>query len=385
MKRKKFSYVLMFAHFFNDINQGSLPAILPFLIFHQNLSYALAANLLFVSNLVSSLTQPLLGYFGDRTSKPWLMSLGIFFSGLGIALLGICSSYPLMLFSVGLSGFGGALFHPEGGKLANFVAGSKKGAGIGLFGVGGNLGFAVGPLMATAALYLFSLKGTLLFLIPTIIMPLILLKYNPIFKVFTKRNKKQVSTSKKKDDWFNFTKLTFIIFGQSIIKFALLVFIPLIFMTFFSFSEAKANLNLTLFALVGAIATLLGGKYADKYGFSKTIKYSAFVFVFVFALFLQTKIALLATLLIIPVSFFMNSSYSSLITLSQSCVPNHVGFASGISLGLAISVGGLFSPIIGHIADIKGISYAMYVVLAIAFLTAILSLFVNEKTKKGQK
>lgn len=381
MKRKKFSFVLMFAHFFNDINQGSLPAILPFLIFHQNLSYALAANLLFVSNLVSSLTQPLLGYFGDRTSKPWLMSLGIFFSGLGIALLGLFDSYAFMLLSVGLSGFGGALFHPEGGKLANFVAGSKKGTGIGLFGVGGNLGFAAGPLMATAALYFFGLKGTILFLIPTILMPLILLKYNPVFKVFTKRNTKQVKRSKKKDDWLNFTKLTFIMFGQSIIKFALLVFIPLIFMTFFSFSEAKANLNLTLFALVGAIATLLGGKYADKYGFSKTIKYSAFFFVFVLALFLQSKIAILATLLIIPISFFINSSYSSLITLSQNYLPGRVGFASGISLGLAISVGGLVSPLIGHIADIKGISYAMYVVLAIALATAILCLFV-EKDKK---
>lgn len=381
MKRKKFSFVLMFAHFFNDINQGSLPAILPFLIFHQNLSYALAANLLFVSNLVSSLTQPLLGYFGDRTSKPWLMSLGIFFSGLGIALLGLFDSYAFMLLSVGLSGFGGALFHPEGGKLANFVAGSKKGTGIGLFGVGGNLGFAAGPLMATAALYFFGLKGTILFLIPTILMPLILLKYNPVFKVFTKRNTKQVKRSKKKDDWLNFTKLTFIMFGQSIIKFALLIFIPLIFMTFFSFSEAKANLNLTLFALVGAIATLLGGKYADKYGFSKTIKYSAFFFVFVLALFLQSKIAILATLLIIPISFFINSSYSSLITLSQNYLPGRVGFASGISLGLAISVGGLVSPLIGHIADIKGISYAMYVVLAIALATAILCLFV-EKDKK---
>lgn len=378
MKNTKFSYILMSAHFCSDINQGALPAILPFLIITQDLNYTLAATLLFASNLVSSLTQPILGYFGDKSSKPWLMSLGVFLCGFGMSFVGVFSNYFMIMLCVCISGFGAALFHPEGGKLANYVAGTKKGAGISIFGVGGNLGFAIGPLMASFSIYLFGLSGTLIFLIPAIFMPLVLNRFNKDFVKFTIVRNKVVKQSQYKDDWKAFTKVSSIVFLRSIIQFSLLIFIPLFFMAVFFFSETKASFNLTIFALIGAIATLFGGKFADMYGTNKTIIFSAFALVLVFFIFLQTKIALLAVILIIPIGFFMNSSYSSLIVLSQSFVPNHVGFASGITLGLSVSMGGLFAPIIGYIADVKGLIFAMYIVLGIMVLAAVLTLFIPD-------
>ncbi|MDR2109480.1 MAG: MFS transporter, partial [Coriobacteriales bacterium] len=151
MKSQLHSYLIMLGHLCTDINQGGLPAMLPFLIVAYDLSYASAAALVFASNIVSSVIQPLFGYLGDKLDRPWFMSLGIFLAGLGIALLGLVQDYWLLFACAMLSGIGVALFHPEGGKLANLIAGEKKGTSISNFSVGGNLGFSIGPILAAVA------------------------------------------------------------------------------------------------------------------------------------------------------------------------------------------------------------------------------------------
>ena len=69
-------------------------------------------------------------------------------AGCGVSLLGFLNSYWAMFLAVMLTGIGSALFHPDGGRMANYVAGEKKGRGLSNFSVGGNLGGAVGPMLA---------------------------------------------------------------------------------------------------------------------------------------------------------------------------------------------------------------------------------------------
>lgn len=170
MKANKYSLLTMFSHICTDINQGALPAILPFLVAEKDINYTAAAGLVFAANSVSSFIQPLLGYLGDRVSWPWLMGLGIFLAGAGLALIGFMDSYWAIFAAAMLSGVGIALFHPEGGKIANLVAGKNKGAGISIFAVGGSIGFALGPIIAASSLTAFGMKGTIVLLIPAVLM-----------------------------------------------------------------------------------------------------------------------------------------------------------------------------------------------------------------------
>lgn len=149
---KKMSLLLMAGHLCCDINQGALVATLPFLVLLGGFSYTEATALLFASNIASAIIQPLFGWLGDTFQKPWIMALGITLAGLGMAGVGIFSTYWLILVSAMVSGIGIAMFHPEGGRLANLVAGEKKSSGMSIFAVGGKLGFSAGPLMAAAAL-----------------------------------------------------------------------------------------------------------------------------------------------------------------------------------------------------------------------------------------
>jgi len=373
---KGYKYLLMLGHLCTDINQGALPAILPFLIVHHNLSYASAASLVMAANLVSSVIQPFLGYLGDKTSRPWLMSVGIVLAGAGVALIGFSQSYWFTLTAAAISGFGIALFHPEGGKLANYAAGEQKGAGISVFAVGGNLGFAIGPIIASVALAAWGLTGTAIFLLPTAIVAAIILWFTPRLKQLvplTHKNNAPQAKQEKTDDWGSFAKVASLIFCRSIVHYGLMTFIPLYFIGRFLLTEVAANSNLTVFSLVAAVSTLVGGRIADKIGLRRMIYLCSFALAPLVFIMLQMNISLFATLLFIPIGFAMNGAYSSIIAMGQSFVPNRIGLASGILLGLAVSVGGLCAPIIGRVGDTFGLMTAMYTIMGVTVLGLLLT------------
>ena len=121
-----FRYLLMLSHLSVDINQGALSAILPFLIAARGLNYTSAAGLAFASNFISSIVQPVFGYLGDRVSRPWFMCIGLLLAGSGLAMVGFLDEYRFIFFTVMISGLGIAVFHPEGGRMANRVSGKNK-------------------------------------------------------------------------------------------------------------------------------------------------------------------------------------------------------------------------------------------------------------------
>ena len=149
-------------HMSSDLCQGAVPALLPYLISDRGLSYARATALLLALTVSSSVIQPLLGHASDRMQGAWLMPAGVLVGGAGIALAGVTDSYAATLAVVIVGGIGVAAFHPEGARYVPLVAGSGASTGMGLYSVGGNAGFVVGPAVVTAGVAVFGLRGTLL-------------------------------------------------------------------------------------------------------------------------------------------------------------------------------------------------------------------------------
>jgi FSR family fosmidomycin resistance protein-like MFS transporter len=85
----KYGRPLSIMHLATDINQGVIPALIPYLIVQYNLSYTSAAGIVFAANISSSLVQPLFGYYSDRLSRRWLIPVGLLLGGTGLSLTGV--------------------------------------------------------------------------------------------------------------------------------------------------------------------------------------------------------------------------------------------------------------------------------------------------------
>ncbi|NLK94829.1 MAG: MFS transporter [Clostridiales bacterium] len=374
-------YVKLFGagHLVTDIYQGAVPAMLPFLIADKGISYAAAAFLIFAANASSSIIQPIFGVYSDKISVPWALGTGILLGGIGIGFSGVISNYVGIFLLIALSGIGIALFHPEGARLTNKFAGENKTSAVSIFAAGGNIGFAVGPILTTTLLMFFGLKGTIILAIPAIVMGIVLLVEtknfsNSSMSTDNKVQKKVLDVNRKSpDEWRSFGRLTLTLLCRSVIFFGLNTFLTLYWMDEFGKSEAEGSIALSALIIVGAIGTLFAGKLADKIG-NKKIIITGYACLFPLLLvFLNVKNPTIAALLLIPTGVALYSPYSPMVALGQKYLPNHVGLASGITLGLGVTMGGLVSPLLGIISDNFGIHSALSTLLIFPIIAVLLA------------
>jgi FSR family fosmidomycin resistance protein-like MFS transporter len=66
------------------------------------------------------------------------------------------------------------------------------------------------------------------------------------------------------------------------------------------------------------------------------------------------------------------------VTLGQDFLPNRIGVASGVTLGLAVSAGGLATPLFGLLADTRGLTTALAAIAAIPAAAFALSFLVRD-------
>jgi FSR family fosmidomycin resistance protein-like MFS transporter len=299
------------------------------------------------------------------------MCIGLFMAGGGISLIGFLHSYWAMFFAAMFTGIGVAIFHPEGSKLAAYVSGDNKGTAMSIFSVGGNVGFAVGPIVASLLMLGIGLKGTAAFVvigtITTIIMTTQLkglkeasLHHHETAKV------KAAQGEAQKDNWSAFTKVSLSMLCRCIISSCMITFLPLFWVSVLAQSVAQGNIQLTINSVAGAVATLLGGRLADKYGFRRlamicTIAAPPFFFAFAF-----NRSPVMGTFLVICIALLMSGCQSTFVVMGQSFLPNRIGFASGIMYGLTVSMGGMVAPGIGWIGDNYGLQTS---VLTLAFIS----------------
>ncbi len=389
---QKYVYVVAVGHFFCDIGMGALPAILPFFILQYGMDYQAVAGLMFASCFLSSVVQPTFGWLADCKSKTWLMPLGIFLAGAAMGAAGLFENYWAIFAVVTVSGIGSAIFHPEAARMIHKLSGTRKGTAMSIFSVGGNGGFAVGPIIAVAAITAFGMKGTAVFCVLALFMAMILLVIVPKMKAdIAQTSVPKVAADGKvtepknnlRNDWPSFARLTLLIIFSSIVICGLRSFIPLYLVNVAGLSTAAAASALTLLFMFGVVTTLIGGLLADRIGYLKVVQMSYVLLVPMVGLLSQTTNEFISYALMIPIGFAMFSPFSSVVVLGQSYLARSIGFASGVTLGLTFSVGGMFVPFIGGFADNHGLPATMELLTAVALLAALCSFFLPKPVPIG--
>lgn len=371
-------YLFSLGHFAVDWCQGAVPALLPYFILQYDLSYREAATLIFANMMVASVIQPVFGYYSDKVSKPWFVPLGPLLAGASVVWIGFSTSYASLFAAAMVCGLGSSLFHPEGALMVNRIAGGEKGRALGSFSVGGNAGFAIGPAAAGLCAYGIGIEGLALFgVVNAAIAAAIFLCMPRALRAAAQSEaaaKKQRGAAE--NDWVSFGKLSVIILARALGFTLCNTFIPLYWIHVLGTDEGAGSTALSILFTVGACLTYGGGLLADRFSM-RTIIRGAFL-VMIPAMFLLTNSTdvTVATALLLPAAAAIFMPYSPIVVLGQTYLAKNAGFASGVTLGLTTTLGGLFAPVVGWAADLWGLQNALQIlwVAGLAGLAAAMSL-----------
>jgi FSR family fosmidomycin resistance protein-like MFS transporter len=345
-------------HLAVDFASGSVPALIPFLTARFDLGYALAAVLLLAVTISSSLVQPLFGLWSDRRGAAWLIPGGALVAALGVGGAAVSPVYPLVVVLVFVGGLGVAAFHPEGAKFAAYASGPKRASGMSYFNIGGNTGFALGAFVTGELVVWLGLVGGMLAMLPVVAASIALARSLPQLSRLAARP--AVSTAAQGEDRPRaMTLLGIVIALRSVAWFALLAFVPL-WIVSRGHTKADGGRALFLMLLAGAVGTLVLGPVADKIGLRRTLVVTQaavgpLVLVFVFVGGVPGLVALML------VGVCVVGTFGVTMVLSQIYLPRHVGMASGLSVGLAMGVGGLAAVVLGAVADSVDLQTALVI------------------------
>lgn len=365
------------AHVFDDFYQGVVPALLPFLVAERHYSYAAIAGLTLAANLLSSVVQPAFGWWGDRRPRRWLVPAGMLTAGVGVALVSVSPDYWMTWLAIALSGVGVAAFHPEAARAARQAAGDSNRA-MSVFALGGNVGFALGSLVATPLLLVTGLGGSALLVVPAAVMGgILLLRMRTVLDGRT-GELKRLPRLAGRDDWSSFLRLTAVVVVRSIVFFGTISFIALYFIRDFGTSAVLGGIALTVFLVSGAAGTVIGGWLADTMGRIVSIRLG-------FALAVPSMLGMalaqdwvtgMVFTALAGITIYM--PFSVFVILGQDYLPNRIGIASGVTVGLAVTVGGLFSPLLGVIADATDLRVTFLILAGVTALALALAFLLRE-------
>ncbi|HHW41776.1 MAG TPA: MFS transporter [Syntrophomonadaceae bacterium] len=389
---KKLLGLLGTGHAVTDINQGALTVILTFF---PHLSQLQVGAAMLAFNLSSSVIQPLFGIFSDRFRAAWLIPLGCLFAGLGMAFTGFTGGYLPLLLAVLISGLGVAAYHPEGSKFARFASGERKASGMSLFSVGGNFGFAAGPVLAGLFYKLAGLQGTAGFLVLSGIMALLLWINLPAIVRTQTADRMPVAAAVG----HTFSKKTPGDIGKALIPVFLLVlvvimrswthlgivtFLPQYYVRYLHHTHTYAAAVVSLFLLAGAFGTLVGGPLADRWGLKTMIMLSMALLVPL--LYLLDHLRGVWLILIVALTgFTIISTFAVTVVFGQELLPHNVGLASGLTLGFGIGMGGVGTTLLGWVADRWGLPAAFHVMIIFPVIGLLLTMLLPGREELARR
>jgi FSR family fosmidomycin resistance protein-like MFS transporter len=368
-------------HLAVDFAAGSVPALIPFMTDRFHLGYALAAMLLLAATASSSLVQPLFGLWSDRRGALWLIPGGMMLAAVGVGGAAISPAYPLVLLLVLAGGLGIAAFHPEGAKFAAYASGRKRASGMSYFNSGGNAGYALGAFATGQLVVWLGLVGGLLAMVPVVLASLALARMVPHLSGL--KPETGVAAFHRGDDRRAAMVLLGVVIAlRSVAWFTLLAFVPL-WIVSLGHSKADGNRLLFLMLLAGAVGTLLLGAVADRIGLRHTLVItqaliSPLILVFVYVGGVPGALALML------VGACVVGTFGVTMVLSQLYLPRHVGMASGLSIGLAMGIGGVAAVVLGAVADAVDLKTALTISALAPALGVVFCLRLPAPAKRAQ-
>lgn len=379
---------ISFCHMLNDTLQSLLPSIYPILKDNYALDFGQIGLITFTFQITASLLQPMVGFYTDKKPQPYALAVGMSSTLIGILLLSYAHSFPVLLLAAGMVGMGSSVFHPESSRVARLASGGRHGLAQSLFQVGGNVGSAIGPLLA-AFIILPGGQGSIAwFALVALVAIIVLARVGAWYQAHRTIRTGHARRPTVRAD------LT-----KNRVALALLVLLALIFSKFFytasissyftfyvidQFGVPVQRAQVYLFVFLGAFAlgTLAGGPIGDKVGRIAVIWFSI-LGALPFTLLLPYVNEFWTVVLMVPIGLILSSAFAAIIVYAQELLPGRVGTVAGLFFGLAFGMGGVGAALLGQLADITSIGF-VYRLCAFLPALGLLTVFLPRLEARSQ-
>lgn len=380
-------WALSLSHLLNDVMQSLLPAVYPLFKENYALNFFQIGLITFTFQLTASLLQPLVGIYTDRHPWPYSLPCGMGFTFVGLIVLAVASSFPLILFAAALIGIGSSVFHPEASRIARFASGGRYGFAQALFQLGGNAGSAIGPLLAALIVVPWGQSSLGWFSLGAIAAMFVLGQvgrwYQQQLTELQSNHGPSVATRHSSVSQIRIISAIAILLLLMFSKYFYLVSLSNYY-TFYlmqRFQVSVSTAQIALFVILGSVAagTIGGGPVGDRFGF-KTVIWISILGILPFTLILPYANLLWTIVLTIPIGMIQASAFTAMIVYAQELVPGRVGLIGGLFFGFAFGMAGLGAAVLGWLADQTSIEY-VYRVCSFLPLFGLLTVFLpNTKT-----
>ncbi|MBM3677308.1 MAG: MFS transporter [Actinobacteria bacterium] len=366
--------VLATGHFGSDFFQGTVPALLPFLVAERGYSYGKVGALVLAASLGSAFLQPVLGAIADRIRGTAMMPAGLFLAAGGLGGVGLFDSFAATAVALMLGGFGVAAYHPEAIRFASRVSAGKQGAGMGFFAVGGSAGFMVGPALTSGAILAVGLHGLLIVAVVELAIATLVASQLGYLSRFRSAGGGERREDAGRSDWPRFGVIASTAVVRATVSIGAQTFVPLYLVAELGTGEGLSTLAISTYFGTTLVGSIIGGRLADRFGFVRVATISIVLglpclvplpFVGVGGVF-----ALVAVY-----GLFSGMNFYPLVVLAQRAVPRHLGLAAGVMLGMSIGLGSALVSLLGVLADHAGTGAVLWAVVGGAALAAALATY----------
>ena len=384
-ERATFSIVLAlgFSHFLNDTIQSLVPSLYPMLKDSYGLSFAQIGLITLTMQATSSLLQPAVGLFADRRPQPYSLAVGMGVTLVGLLLLASADGYLPLLLAATMVGAGSAVFHPEASRVARLASGGRHGLAQSLFQVGGNVGSAIGPIVA-AFIVIPRGQGSIAWFSAAALLAMAVLfgvgNWHRRWRRAPARPRQAYHLetpvlSRRKIGW-SIAILLALVFSKSFYTASLSSYYTFYLISKFQLSVENAQLYLFLFLAAVALGTLIGGPLGDRIG-RKWVIWGSILGVLPFTLALPYADLMWTGILTVVIGMTLASASSAIIVYAFDLVPGKIGMMAGLFFGLSFGLAGVGAAALGKLADATSIDF-VYQVCAFLPLIGLLTVFLPD-------
>jgi len=377
--RYKVLTAISFSHFLNDMMQSLILAVYPMLKANFQLSFVQIGLITLSYQITASLLQPIVGIYTDKHPKPFSLVFGMTSTLTGILMLAFAGSYPFLLIAAMMVGMGSSVFHPEAARVSRMASEGQFGLAQSVFQVGGNMGAAIGPLLAAWIVIPHGQNHVAWFSPAAFLAMIVLLQvgfwYSGRVSSFQKAQhdvhlEQQLSHQKIVR---TILILLVLVFSKNFYLSSINTFYMFYLFHKFHIATQHAQYMLFLFLFSVAVGTLIGGPVGDRIGRKRVIWFSI-LGVAPFTLALPYANLFWTGVLTVVIGLILASAFPAILVFAQELIPGKFGMISGLFYGFSFGMGGLGAAVLGGLADRWGID-TVYNICAFLPLLGMLAVF----------